>query len=92
MRHFSAFAAIVWLNDVFLDTAYGKYVQSLEYGLSVVLKRMVYSCSNNLNVIEETDDVFVFPDGSINVGGDNVITIVQVRSVFVTFQLFAHSA
>ncbi|KAF9018457.1 glycoside hydrolase family 35 protein [Hymenopellis radicata] len=53
-----AFAATVWLNDVFLDTAYG-------------------NCSNNLNVIEETDDVFVFPDGSLNVGGDNVITIVQ---------------
>ncbi|KAF7335702.1 Glycoside hydrolase family 35 protein [Mycena venus] len=52
-----AFAASVWLNDVFLNTSYG-------------------NSTNNLNVIEETDDRFVFPDGALKLG-ENVITIVQ---------------
>ncbi|KAK0202212.1 glycoside hydrolase family 35 protein [Desarmillaria ectypa] len=53
-----AFAASVWLNDVFLNTSYG-------------------NSTNNLNILEETDDVFVFPEGSLIPGQDNVITIVQ---------------
>ncbi|KAJ6517287.1 glycoside hydrolase family 35 protein [Mycena vitilis] len=32
--------------------------------------------TNNMNVIEETDDKFIFPDGALRLG-DNVITIVQ---------------
>jgi hypothetical protein len=31
-----------------------------------------------MNIIEETDDKFTFPDGALKLG-DNVITIVQVR-------------
>ncbi|KAK0504453.1 glycoside hydrolase family 35 protein [Armillaria luteobubalina] len=53
-----AFAASVWLNDVFLNTSYG-------------------NSTNNLNILEETDDVFVFPEGTLIPGQDNVITIVQ---------------
>ncbi|KAF9016306.1 glycoside hydrolase family 35 protein [Hymenopellis radicata] len=52
-----AFAASVWLNDVFLNTSYG-------------------NSTNNQNKLEETDDLFTFPDGAL-VEGDNVITIVQ---------------
>ncbi|KAJ7231397.1 glycoside hydrolase family 35 protein [Mycena haematopus] len=52
-----AFAASVWLNDVFLNTSYG-------------------NSTNNLNIIEETDNQFIFPPGSLKLG-DNVITIVQ---------------
>ncbi|KAJ7133272.1 glycoside hydrolase family 35 protein, partial [Mycena epipterygia] len=52
-----AFAASVWLNDVFLNTSYG-------------------NSTNNMNIIEETDDKFIFPEGALRVG-DNVITIVQ---------------
>lgn len=33
--------------------------------------------TNNLNILEETDDVFVFPEGTLIPGQDNVITIVQ---------------
>ncbi|KIY66929.1 glycoside hydrolase family 35 protein [Cylindrobasidium torrendii FP15055 ss-10] len=33
--------------------------------------------TNNRNILEETDDVFTFPEGSLNISGDNVITIVQ---------------
>ncbi|KAI0059604.1 glycoside hydrolase family 35 protein [Artomyces pyxidatus] len=53
-----AFAASVWLNDVFLGTAFG-------------------NSTNNRNILEETDQVFSFPNGSVSVGQDNVITIVQ---------------
>ncbi|KAF8173226.1 glycoside hydrolase family 35 protein [Mycena galopus ATCC 62051] len=52
-----AFAASVWLNDVFLSTSYG-------------------NSTNNLNIIEETDEKISFPPGSLK-RGDNVITIVQ---------------
>ncbi|KAJ7483000.1 glycoside hydrolase family 35 protein [Mycena galericulata] len=52
-----AFAASVWLNDVFLNTSYG-------------------NSTNNMNMIEETDDNFVFPEGALR-AGENVITIVQ---------------
>ncbi|KAJ7174237.1 glycoside hydrolase family 35 protein [Mycena crocata] len=52
-----AFAASVWLNDVFLNTSYG-------------------NSTNNMNIIEETDDKFIFPEGALR-PGDNVITIVQ---------------
>lgn len=37
-----------------------------------------FSSSNNQNILEETDDVFNFPAGSLKVGEDNIITIVQV--------------
>ncbi|KIY43874.1 glycoside hydrolase family 35 protein [Fistulina hepatica ATCC 64428] len=53
-----AFAASVWLNDVFLGTSYG-------------------NSTNNLNVLEETDDEFVLPAHALRLGGDNVITVVQ---------------
>ncbi|KAI5120768.1 hypothetical protein M0805_004731 [Coniferiporia weirii] len=53
-----AFAASVWLNDVFLNTSFG-------------------NSTNDKHVLEETDDVFTFPEGSVIVGYDNVITIVQ---------------
>ncbi|KAJ8075321.1 hypothetical protein PM082_019659 [Marasmius tenuissimus] len=53
-----AFAASVWLNNVFLNTSFG-------------------NSTNNRNFIEETDEVFMFPEGSVKSGEDNVITIVQ---------------
>ncbi|KAF7978635.1 hypothetical protein HWV62_45132 [Athelia sp. TMB] len=53
-----AFAASVWVNDVFLNTSYG-------------------NSTNNANTIEETDDIFHFPAGSLIAGKDNVITILQ---------------
>ncbi|KAK7030467.1 hypothetical protein VNI00_014053 [Paramarasmius palmivorus] len=53
-----AFAASVWLNDVFLKTTYG-------------------NSTNNNNNIEETDEVYAFPEGAVKEGADNVITIVQ---------------
>lgn len=37
-----------------------------------------FSSSNDANTIEETDEKFTFPPGSLLVGRDNVITIVQV--------------
>lgn len=36
------------------------------------------SSTNNKNVIEETDDMFIFPEGSLLPGKDNIITVVQV--------------
>ncbi|KAG1721261.1 glycoside hydrolase family 35 protein [Suillus paluster] len=53
-----AFAATVWVNDVFLSTSYG-------------------NSTNNRNILEETDDKFHFPPGSLRYGKDNVITILQ---------------
>ncbi|ESK87049.1 glycoside hydrolase family 35 protein [Moniliophthora roreri MCA 2997] len=53
-----AFAASVWLNDVFLKTTYG-------------------NSTNNNNIIAETDEVFAFPEGIVEEGEINVITIVQ---------------
>ncbi|KAH8822595.1 glycoside hydrolase family 35 protein [Flagelloscypha sp. PMI_526] len=53
-----AFAASIWLNDVFLGTAYG-------------------NSTNNLNIIEETDEIYTFPSSSIRIAEDNVITILQ---------------
>ncbi|KNZ71656.1 putative beta-galactosidase C [Termitomyces sp. J132] len=53
-----AFAASVWLNDVFLNTSFG-------------------NSTNNHNNVGETDEKFIFPEGALVVGRDNVITIVQ---------------
>ncbi|KAG7091627.1 hypothetical protein E1B28_010647 [Marasmius oreades] len=53
-----AFAASVWLNNAFLNTAFG-------------------NSTNNRNFIEETDQVYTFPNGVAQAGKDNVITIVQ---------------
>ncbi|KIM43038.1 glycoside hydrolase family 35 protein [Hebeloma cylindrosporum] len=33
--------------------------------------------TNNRNILEETDDKFIFPTGALRVGEDNVITVVQ---------------
>ena len=43
-----------------------------------------------MHILEETDDEFIFPDGSLTPGEDNVITIVQVR-VYQILVLFASS-
>ncbi|EGN93829.1 glycoside hydrolase family 35 protein [Serpula lacrymans var. lacrymans S7.3] len=56
-----AFAASVWVNDVFLNTSYG-------------------NSTNNANIVDETDEKFYFPSGSLNYGQDNVITILQVST------------
>ncbi|KAJ3785437.1 glycoside hydrolase family 35 protein [Lentinula aff. detonsa] len=53
-----AFAASVWLNDVFLNTSFG-------------------NSTNDANSIDETDQKFIFPEGTVLVGQDNVITVVQ---------------
>ncbi|KAJ3972272.1 glycoside hydrolase family 35 protein [Lentinula raphanica] len=53
-----AFAASVWLNDIFLNTSFG-------------------NSTNDANVIDETDQKFVFPEGAVLVGADNVLTVVQ---------------
>jgi hypothetical protein len=53
-----AFAATVWVNDVFLNTSYG-------------------NSTNDRNILEETDDKFIFPLGSLLYGQENVITILQ---------------
>ncbi|KAI6156505.1 glycoside hydrolase family 35 protein [Pisolithus thermaeus] len=53
-----AFAASVWVNDVFLKTSYG-------------------NSTNNKNIVQETDEVFHFPPGSLKYGEDNVVTVVQ---------------
>ena len=37
------------------------------------------SSTNNHNILEETDDRFVFPEGALLPSQDNVITVVQVR-------------
>ncbi|KIK65261.1 glycoside hydrolase family 35 protein [Collybiopsis luxurians FD-317 M1] len=54
----TAFAASVWLNDVFLNTSYG-------------------NSSDGFNILEETDDKFIFPEGALLPSKDNVITVVQ---------------
>ncbi|KIJ38578.1 glycoside hydrolase family 35 protein [Sphaerobolus stellatus SS14] len=54
----SAFAASVWVNDVFLNTSFGNWTASH-------------------NDIEETDQKYFFPPGSLIPGTDNVITVVQ---------------
>ena len=42
-----------------------------------------FSCStNNLNILEETDDKFIFPSGTLRAGEDNIITVVQVCRLF----------
>ena len=38
------------------------------------------SSTNNIHILEETDDEFVFPAGSLIPGEDNVLTIVQVSA------------
>jgi hypothetical protein len=53
-----AFAASIWINDIFLSTAFG-------------------NSTNDENTIEETDQKLPFPEGSLRIGEDNVITIVQ---------------
>jgi len=40
------------------------------------------SSTNNRNTLEETDDKFYFPPGSLLYGKENVITILQVSLVF----------
>ncbi|KAF8968901.1 glycoside hydrolase family 35 protein [Flammula alnicola] len=40
--------------------------------------------TNNRNILEETDDKFILPAGALKAGQDNVITVVQVGSLFVT--------
>jgi hypothetical protein len=41
--------------------------------------KRAYSSTNNQNILEETDDKFIFPEGALLSGKDNVITIVQVK-------------
>ena len=41
------------------------------------LKIFVTSSTNNRNILEETDDKFLFPAGALKAGRDNVITVVQ---------------
>ncbi|KAL5524694.1 hypothetical protein ACEPAF_9839 [Sanghuangporus sanghuang] len=53
-----AFAASVWLNNVFLNTSFG-------------------NSTNNRHVLEEVDQMFTFPEGSVLIGQNNVVTIVQ---------------
>lgn len=36
------------------------------------------SSTNNKNIVDETDEVFYFPEDALLVGQDNVITIVLV--------------
>ncbi|SJL18216.1 uncharacterized protein ARMOST_21794 [Armillaria ostoyae] len=36
----------------------------------------IASSTNNRNILEETDDVFLFPEGAVS-PGDNIITVVQ---------------
>ncbi|KAJ7747170.1 glycoside hydrolase family 35 protein [Mycena maculata] len=69
-----AFAASVWLNDVFLNTSYGKSVCC--FRLTSMISHPFASSTNNMNIIEETDDKFIFPASALRLG-DNVITIVQ---------------
>ncbi len=40
-------------------------------------KIFVTSSTNNRNILEETDDKFLFPAGALKAGRDNVITVVQ---------------
>lgn len=46
------------------------------------------SSTNDANSIPETDQVYTFPEGSLLVGQDNVITVVQVSLVSSTITLF----
>ena len=73
----TAFAASVWVNNVFLNTSFGKFVLLINTSLSVLTTVLVCSSTNNRRILEETDDKFTFPSGSLHVGEDNVITIVQ---------------
>ncbi|PBK88407.1 glycoside hydrolase family 35 protein [Armillaria gallica] len=43
---------------------------------SVFLNTSYGNSTNNRNILEETDDVFLFPEGAV-LPGDNVITVVQ---------------
>lgn len=36
------------------------------------------SSTNNKHILEETDDIYFFPEGSLLIGQDNVITVIQV--------------
>ncbi|KDQ12662.1 glycoside hydrolase family 35 protein [Botryobasidium botryosum FD-172 SS1] len=42
-----------------------------------LIKTTYGNSTNNFNIIEETDEVYVFPKGSVVAGRDNVITIIQ---------------
>ncbi|KAL5524693.1 hypothetical protein ACEPAF_9838 [Sanghuangporus sanghuang] len=53
-----AFAASIWLNNIFLNTSFG-------------------NSTDNSHVLEEVDEKFIFPEGSVLADQDNVITIVQ---------------
>lgn len=48
---------------------------------AIVLKYFYLSSSDNTNSIAQVDQIFTFPEGSVNIGQDNVITIVQVGFV-----------
>lgn len=48
---------------------------------TTLLKYFYLSSSDNTNSIAQVDQTFTFPEGSVRVGQDNVITIVQVSSV-----------
>lgn len=77
-----AFSASVWLNDIFLNTSFGKYaVLCLVYVLCNRAQMFYLSSSDNTNSIAQVDQAFTFPEGSVKVGQDNVITIVQVGFV-----------
>ena len=39
------------------------------------------SSTNNQNILEETDEKFYFPPGSLRYDEDNVITILQVSRI-----------
>jgi len=52
----------------------------LYLGGEFLLNRRHRSSTNNLHILEETDDEFVFPAGSLIPGEDNVLTIVQVSA------------
>ena len=49
------------------------------------------SSTNNRYILEETDDQFVFPTGSLIPDVDNVVTIVQVRGHALTRPLLNHA-
>ncbi|KAJ3976779.1 glycoside hydrolase family 35 protein [Lentinula raphanica] len=70
-----AFAASVWLNDVFLNTSYGKSVRYCGY--NHISFDVCHSASASLNVLEETDDIFMLPREALLPGEDNVIIIIQ---------------
>lgn len=48
----------------------------------IQLQNISCSSTNNRNILEETDDKFTFPPGSLLPGRDNVITVVQVNSTY----------